>query len=237
MRQTHRRHLALALLIGLVLVVAACDSGSSTTGGGGSKASLAAKVEKGDPAAMKALAKKGSEAVPTLQAMLKKDSNQAVSMAAMTVKQMSVSGDELLPALLEAYGKFPKNPYVKQALVERRKSAIPAIVAILKGNDHNLQALAADLLNGLHPSKAKLAEAAVDPLVAIVQSDAPEKTKIEAMGALGSLGLVADERARPVLTEIAAGGGKLGTQATRVIKRLDSAASWQKKLDAEKGGN
>ena len=219
--RTSRPHGAPSVDEQFVLVVAGCDSGSSTTGGGGSKASLAAKVEKGDPAAMKALAKKGSDAVPTLQAMLAKDTNQAVSMAAMTIKQMGVSGDELLPNLLEAYGKHPGNPYVKQALMERRKSAIPAIVAILKGNDVKLQALAADLLNSLHK---------------IIQSDAPDKTKIEAMGAIASIGVIADARARPILAEIAAGGGKVGTQATRVIKRLDSAEV-MRKIRAEEAGN
>ncbi len=215
---TGRTRLGFALLFAFLFVSAGCDSGQGTTSSR-KKGDWRTRFAAGEGQATKDLAAQGSAAVPTLITLLEDDDMLVVQMAAMTVKKLGKEGIGTMPALFAAFKRFPLNPYLPQAIKAQKEAALPEIVNALQAGDVEFQAHAAKLLNGL----AGAGEPAVDALLVIVQGSAPNKTKIEVMGALASIGVLADERARPVLQKVVDGGGELGKYAGRAIKRLDSA--------------
>jgi hypothetical protein len=204
-----------------LLALAACDGGS---GGGSSKSSSPQDWETRfakDPDAIDALAAKGDAAVPILRDLLKSTNPVVISNAAMTIKKVGPAGQELIPDMIAVLARFPREPYISDTLSRYKSGVLPYVVTALKSPDEKTQKQAAILINGRKfPEDAGLA---VDPLIAIVEGSASDETKREAMGALASIGIVGDAKARPVLERVQAGGGPLGEWAVVCIKRLDSA--------------
>lgn len=221
--------LALVLLCAAALLIAACDSRSSPTPSSSGGGTWEERLKKGQKSAIEELAAQGSDGIKTVNRLLAHDDVQVVGMAALVTKKMGAAGEQTLGALVAALGRFPDQAFVKQAIKYRKAAAIPHIVQALKTSDVQMQEQAAKLLSG---GLAEHGEPAVDPLIVVLQSNAPDKTKVEVMGALASIGIPADKRARPVLLEIQAKGGKLSTYAGRAVKRLDSAHAWKAKRDA-----
>ena len=222
MRTTTRSLSGLLGVLALASLLMACDSGSSSTSGGSSGGSdWEARFAKGDGEAVKILASKGTAAVPTLSKLLQNENQTVVQMAAMCLKKLGPDGKGAVSELVGALERFPDQPFVVQAIKTQAlmDAAIPVIVGYLKTGSPTMQAQAAKLLNGTKADR----EAAIEPLLQIIQGSAPDATKIEAMGAIASIGVAADARARPVLEVIQSQGGELGTYAQRSIKRLDSA--------------
>lgn len=224
------RLVSLALVVCL-LALAACDGGSSSSKSS-SPESWEARFAK-DPDAIDALAAKGDAAVPILKDLLKSDDQQVIANAAMTIKKVGPATQVLIPDMIAVLARFPREPYISDALSRYKSGVLPYVVEALKSPDEQTRKQAAILINGRKFTED--ASAAVDPLIAIVTSPVADDTKKEAMGALASLGIVADAKARPVLEEIQAQGGELGKHAGVCIKRLDSAQVMERIRKEEAG--
>ena len=143
----------------------------------------------------------------------------------MAAQQIGEKAESLVPALLEGLARHPDDAFLMQAVRAMKTSAIPHLVALVETGDVGMKKQAAKLLNGTvvpgAPPDPRMTPA-VDALMGVLEGDGPAELKIEVMGAIASLGLIADP-ARPLLEAYVRQGGDLGGYAERAISRLDSA--------------
>lgn len=216
-----------------LLCLVACSERQSGGGGGagGSSASWQSRFAKGDSEAMKELAAKGPAALPILEQLLQDDSETVVQNAAMTMGDLGLAAAPAVPALLEAMGRFPGNPFVAQTLKELKTEAVPAMVKVLQGSNTDLKREVAKIVG----ATGVAGEPAIPALISILEGSDPDPVKLEAIGAVAAISVkVANGDALPILKQIKSSGGELATYAERAIRRVEHAIEYAAKLAAEK---
>jgi HEAT repeat protein len=214
-----------------LLLLAACGEGSTTVK---DTAYWRAKFAQGDSEAIKALGAEGAAALPTLEALLRDDSETVVQTAAMAMGDLGASAAPAVPALLDAMGRYPGNAFIAQTLKELKGAAVPAMVEVLQGSDPDMKKQVATIAATLGAA----GEPALPALIAILNGGDPDPVKLEAIGAVAAISVkLVNGDALPVLAQMKAAGGELAIYAERAIKRIEHAIEYAAKLAAEKAGN
>lgn len=188
------------------------------------------KYAKGDSEAMKALAAEGAKALPTLKALLQDQSVTVVQNAAMTMGDLGAVAAPAIPDLIQALGRFPDNPFLRQTLKGLGGEAVPAMVDALKTGSPEQRAAVANVLAGVGDA----GEPALPVLISILESGGPDKVVEEAIAATAAISVKAVRGdALPALEALKAKGGDLGTYANNAIRRIEHAIKQAAKIAAE----
>jgi len=223
-----KKHAWLAVAVAALLLFAACGDGGPSLK---DTAYWQAKFAKGDPDAIKNLAAEGAAALPTLEALLQDPDELVVQNAAMAMGELGDVAAPAVPALLDAIGRYPGNPFLAQTLEELKGAAVPAMIEVLQGNDPAMKKQMATILVGV----GEAGEIAIPALIAVIEGDDPDPVRLEAIGAVGALSVKAvNGDALPTLKALQEQGGELAIYAGRVIKRIEHAIEFAAKLEAEK---
>jgi len=187
------------------------------------------KFAKGDSEAMKALSAEGAAALPTLQTLLQDESETVVQNAAMTLGDLGADAAPAIPALLDAMGRFPGNPFIAQTLKELKSAAVPAMIEVLKGDNAELKAQVAKVIGGVGTE----GEPALPVLIDILEGNDPDPVKLEVIGAVAAISVKAvNGDALPTLKALKARGGELATYADRAIRRIEHKIELEAKIAA-----
>lgn len=213
-------------LVTLLLLVACSDRQS----GDGGATSWQARFAKGDGEAMKELAAKGPAALPILEQLLQDQSETVVQSAAMTMGDLGDAAAPAVPALLDALGRFPGNPFLAQTLNGLKAEAVPAMVEVLKGSNPDQKAAVAKVLATVGEDGAP----ALLVLIGLLEGSEPDKVKEQAIAAVAAISVkTVDGDGLPALKALEAKGGELGTYAHNAIRRIEHAIEFAAKLAAE----
>ena len=169
----------------------------------------------------------GTAALPLLRRLLADGNEAVVQNAAVATQQIGEPAASLLPTMLEALGRFPNQPFVVQAIKAMKGSGVEYLVPLVESGNAASQALGVELLNGIGTA----AGPAVEPLMKIIEGQAPTDLKRAALVTLGSIGVPAE----PVIMRLntfALANEDLRQDAAMSIKRIRTA----RKVEL-KGGN
>lgn len=211
--------LGLVALVGLVLVTTGC-SDSTSSSGGGSTANLSVKelIAKGD---MTTIGARGVGAKDELIVLLDDpDANIRVN-AAGALGRLKGDGASAIPAILKAMKHDAGRPNMTYAITDMGKDAVPYLVTAIGSSDPTLIRYGTQILGT--GGYGKEAKDAVDPLTAILKSDADDEVKTHAVMALASIGTAATPSIPAIQAVAATATGTLKRQADGAIRRINDA--------------
>lgn len=219
-----------ALVLGALLVLAACGDTSSPAGR--SIDAWRAKLAQGDSTAIDELGTLKAGAIPVIQTLLGDKDEVVVQSAAMAADEIGEAAAPLVPYLLAAMKRFPGQANVEQTLKGLKGAAIPAMVEALSSSDAAYKKEVAKLVGLMGTDAAP----ALPPLIAILEGGDPHDVKMEAIGSVAAISVkISSGDALPVLRDIQAAGNDLSLYAGRAITRIEHKLEQDAKIAAEEG--
>ena len=213
--------LGLVALVGLVLVTTGC-SDSTSSSGGGSTANLSVKelIAKGD---MTTIGARGVGAKDELIACLDDPDVNIRLNAAAALGRLKGDGVSAIPAMLSSMKGMSETDRrtLVYAITDMGKDAVKYLVIAVASSDPDQIRYGTQILGT--GGYGKEAKDAVDPLTAILKSDADDEVKTHAVMALASIGTPATPAIPAIQAVAATATGTLKRQADGAIRRINDA--------------